>query len=210
MKGVNDYFKQYFSQIKLPKITFLQSVFKKIDPSLATSFELIPTSEEIVAAMKACDPSKAHGYDAFNMKFIKEFWHLIANDIIGFFKSFFETGNFPTSINTTWITLIPKTQILFLLISLGQLVYWLFVQNYFKSSCKKAQTCTSKTQIGLVHQRNIHDGIVTANEALSQLKKKRIPRALLKLDFSKAYDSIRWRFLEHMLLQVCFGNWFIG
>lgn len=63
MSGINDYFRQHFSQRQLLDINFPWGVFKKIDPSLAHSLELITTPEEIIAIVKACDPSKAFGYD---------------------------------------------------------------------------------------------------------------------------------------------------
>jgi len=44
-----------------------------------------PVSEdEIKAAVWRCDPSKAPGYDGFNIKFIKCMWDIIGKDIITF------------------------------------------------------------------------------------------------------------------------------
>lgn len=48
-------------------------------------------------------------------------------------------------------------------------------------------------------------GILTANERALWLKKKNKKGALLKLDFKKDYDSIRWSFLEHILNQIGLG-----
>lgn len=64
----------------------------------------------------------------------------------------------------------------------------------------------SKTQSGFIEDRGISDSIITANTAVNWLKKKRKAGALLKLDFRKAYDSIKWSFLDHMLLQMGFGR----
>lgn len=54
--------------------------------------------------------------------------------------------------------------------------------------------------------RHILDGVVVANEAINWLKKKMEHGALLKLDFEKAYDSVRWCFLEHVMSGMGFGD----
>lgn len=63
----------------------------------------------------------------------------------------------------------------------------------------------SESQNGFIKDRYIFDGILTANECAQWLKQKKKKGTLLKLDFSKVYDSIRWSFLDHMLTQVGFG-----
>lgn len=54
------------------------------------------------------------------------------------------------------------------------------------------------------------DGVLVVSEAVSWLKRKKRDGALLKLDFSKAYDSMRWSFLEHILFQAGFRRRMIG
>lgn len=58
-----------------------------------------------------------------------------------------------------------------------------------------------ETQTGFVEQRQIPDGLITANEEVRWLEKKKKKGALFKVDFRKTYDSVRWVFLEHMLKQ---------
>lgn len=38
------------------------------------------------------------------------------------------------------------------------------------------------------------------------VKKKKISGALLKLDFQKAYDSVRWSFLEQVMIKMGIGR----
>lgn len=54
------------------------------------------------------DPSKATGYDGFNIKFMKEMWGTFGDNIIQFVHNFFSSNEFPSSTNTTWVTLVPK------------------------------------------------------------------------------------------------------
>lgn len=53
-----------------------------------------------------------------------------------------------------------------------------------------------ESQSAFVPDRQILDGVLVANEAISWSKKKKIPCALLKLDFKKAYDSVKLSFLK--------------
>lgn len=43
------------------------------------------------------------------------------------------------------------------------------------------------------------DGVVILNEAIDEAKRRKIPRLFFKVDFSKAYDSVNWKFLEDMM-----------
>jgi len=58
--------------------------------------------------MLSCGPSKAPGYDGFNLKCIKHVWPSVGEEFCMYVIQFFETGKLPQSINTTWVTLIPK------------------------------------------------------------------------------------------------------
>lgn len=54
--------------------------------------------------------------------------------------------------------------------------------------------------------RQILDGVLIANESLRWLKKRKISGALVKLDFQKAYDSVKWKFLEQVMTKLGFGR----
>lgn len=64
--------------------------------------------EEIKVAVRSCESNKAPCYDSFNVKFIKEMWDTIREDIIELVRNFFITGEFPKLINTTCVSLVPK------------------------------------------------------------------------------------------------------
>lgn len=64
----------------------------------------------------------------------------------------------------------------------------------------------SETQTGFIESRNIKDRLIIANTTVNWFKKKRKSGALFNVDFKKAYDSMRWVFLEHMLNQMSFGE----
>nr|GFA27268.1 RNA-directed DNA polymerase, eukaryota [Tanacetum cinerariifolium] len=64
----------------------------------------------------------------------------------------------------------------------------------------------SNTQSAFVASRQILDGPFILNEFLSWCKRKRKQALVFKVDFAKAYDSIRWDFLLDVLSAFGFGS----
>lgn len=67
-----------------------------------------------------------------------------------------------------------------------------------------------ESQSAFTSERQIVDGVFIANQCVDWLKKKRKEAILLKLDFQKAHDTIKWSFLEHILCCMGFGQKWIG
>jgi len=66
------------------------------------------TEEEIDAIVKHMPNDKAPGPDGFNGMFVKKCWDLIKDDIYKLCQDFFDCTVDLTSINTSFITLVPK------------------------------------------------------------------------------------------------------
>ena len=63
----------------------------------------------------------------------------------------------------------------------------------------------SPEQTAFLPLRFILDNIVLAQETLHWAKASRQPTVFLKLDFSKAYDKVSWRFLFHAIEKIGIG-----
>jgi hypothetical protein len=61
-------------------------------------------------------------------------------------------------------------------------------------------------QTAFIKGRYIVDGAVTLHEIVHELKRKKLKGVILKIDFEKAYDSIRWDFVEEVLEKKGFDN----
>ncbi|GJV08791.1 RNA-directed DNA polymerase, eukaryota [Tanacetum coccineum] len=72
----------------------------------------------------------------------------------------------------------------------------------------------SDVQTAFLPNRQILDGPFIINELLSWCKHKKQQAMVFKVDFAKAYDSIRWDFLEDVLTAFGFGpkwcSWICG
>ncbi|KAL4384698.1 hypothetical protein GQ457_15G025740 [Hibiscus cannabinus] len=66
----------------------------------------------------------------------------------------------------------------------------------------------SESQSAFLKGRQIFDGVLIANEVIHTLKSEKSNRGgvVLKLDFSKAYDCVRWDFLLMVLVKMGFGE----
>jgi hypothetical protein len=64
----------------------------------------------------------------------------------------------------------------------------------------------SLNQNAFVKGRTIHNNFKFVQRAAVHLRKKKIPKALLKVDISKAFDTVSWPFLLNSLRVFGFGD----
>lgn len=62
----------------------------------------------------------------------------------------------------------------------------------------------SPFQSAFVKGRQILDGALVAAEIIETCKRRKLPTAVFKLDFNKAFDSVSWNFLKWVLSQMGF------
>jgi hypothetical protein len=62
-----------------------------------------------------------------------------------------------------------------------------------------AQKVIQPSQSTFMKGRNILDGVVILHDTIHEMHKKRLDGMILKLDFEKAYDKVKWSFLRQTL-----------
>jgi hypothetical protein len=62
------------------------------------------------------------------------------------------------------------------------------------------------SQTAFMQGRNILDGVVTLHEIVHELHSKKLNGVILKLDFEKAYDKVKWSFLQQTLRMKGFSD----
>lgn len=72
--------------------------------NLVTEF----TREEFQDAVNQMHPDKSPGPDGFNPAFYQKFWPIIGDDIFKACVHWLSEGSFPSKLNDTCVTLIPK------------------------------------------------------------------------------------------------------
>lgn len=113
-------------------------------------------------------------------------------------------------LNTAYITLIPEEvaeqvkdfQPISLVHSFAKLVTKLLANRL--AGC--LQEMVSPNQSACIKGRFIQDNFVFVQQAARFLHQQKQPRLLLKLDISKAFDSVAWPFLIEVLKHLGFGQ----
>jgi hypothetical protein len=59
------------------------------------------------------------------------------------------------------------------------------------------------TQTAFMPGRHILEGVVVLHETIHELHRKNMDGVLFKIDFEKAYDKVKWSFLQHTLRRSC-------
>ncbi|GJV50013.1 RNA-directed DNA polymerase, eukaryota [Tanacetum coccineum] len=98
-------------------------------------------------------------------------------------KWFFDHGDFAIGCNSSFVALIPKV--------LDPKV----VSDYRPIN----------VQTAFLPNRQILDGPFIINEILARCKLKKQQAMIFKVDFAKAYDSVRWDYLDDVLISFGFG-----
>ncbi|GJU85032.1 RNA-directed DNA polymerase, eukaryota [Tanacetum coccineum] len=124
--------------------------------------------------------------------------------------------HFPRGCNSSFIALIPKIQDAkfvkdFRPISLIGSVYKIIAKILANRLCLVLPYLISDVQSAFVANRQILDGPFILNELLSWCKFKKLNGMIFKVDFEKAFDSVKWDYLDETLKAFGFGlkwrNW---
>ncbi|GJT77710.1 putative RNA-directed DNA polymerase, eukaryota, reverse transcriptase zinc-binding domain protein [Tanacetum coccineum] len=185
--------------------------FKSISPSERISLEGHVSVDEIREAVWDCGSEKAPGPDDFSFLFLKKFWELLKHDVERFVMDFFATSRMPMGVNSAFITLIPKLPNPDLItdfwpISLIGLQHKIVAKILANRLAKVVHKLVSPEQSAFISGRQILDGPLMLSEIIDWYKKRGKKRMVFKVDFEKAYDSVSWKYLDHVLNQFGFGS----
>ncbi|GKE27478.1 RNA-directed DNA polymerase, eukaryota [Tanacetum coccineum] len=137
----------------------------------------------------------------------------------GVVKAFFANGCFPKGCNSSFIALIPKIQDAkfvkdFRPISLIGSTYKIISKILANRLCLVLPDLISDVQSAFVANRQILDGSFILNELMSWCKHTKFKGMIFKVDFKKAFDSVKWDYLDETLKSFGFGlkwrNWISG
>lgn len=209
--GVLQHFKRLYSE-SWARRPVLGSVFKSVqDSSDYQDLEATFSEAEVRAAVMECNGGKALGPDGFNLLFFQKCWKLVHQEVLLFLRDFHASSKLSYGINSSFITLIPKTDNPiglsdFRPISLVGSLYKILSKVLALRLKKVLPSIIDETQSAFLGGRSVLDGVFIANEIVDGWKKSRRKCVIIKLDFEKAYDSINWEFLVSMLHNFGFGS----
>ena len=206
-KYITNYYKNLFVQPDENDISLVESRIDDIPQVTEIGNEILIsafTEIEVKEAAFQMEHNKAPGPDGFPAEFYQVFYGLIKDDLMALFLDFFNEDLNLFSLNFGIITLIPKTQKAtkiqqYRLICVLNVSFKIFPKVGTNRLNKVAQTMVSPTQTAFMPGGNIMEGVVILHETIHELHTKKRDGVILKIDFEKAYDKVKWSFLQQTL-----------
>ncbi|KAF5459673.1 hypothetical protein F2P56_019600 [Juglans regia] len=113
--GVVEAFKDHFDEVyKTASLRVeviekcLDIVERRVNDEMNESLEKVFMREEVEEALKMMGPLKSPGPHGFGACFFQSFWHIVGDDVCGAVLQFLNGGTMVSSLNYTYIALIPK------------------------------------------------------------------------------------------------------
>ncbi|KAF3788302.1 hypothetical protein EJ110_NYTH21190 [Nymphaea thermarum] len=167
------------------------------------------TYAEVKEAVMSLDKDSALGPAGFLNFFYQIMWEEIGQEIWREVDNFFKSEKLVRNLNKTYLMLIPKKRGArriedFRPIALCNSLYKVIVEVMVQRMKNILPRLIGITQGAFVKSRVIHDQIAMANELVHLFDSRKEAVACLKLDISKAYDRVSWRFMHNSLLYLGF------
>ncbi|KAL6328062.1 hypothetical protein AAG906_033333 [Vitis piasezkii] len=162
------------------------------------------TEEEISKAIFQLDRDKAPGPDGFTIAVFQECWDVIKEELVRVFAEFHRSGIINQNTNASFIVLLPKKSLSkrisdFRPISLITSLYKIIAKVLSGRLRGVLHETIHYTQGAFVQGRQILDTVLIANEIVDERRRSGEEGVVFKIDFEKAYDHVKWDFLDHVL-----------
>ena len=167
--------------------------------------------EEVWNTIKSLPSDKAPGPDGFTGRFYKVCWPIIKGDLMAAIHSVWGK-NFRNlwMLNSAYITLLPKRPDAehvkdYRPISLVHSFAKLITKILANRLAGRLDGMVSPNQSAFIKGHFIQDNFMMVQQTVRFLHSQKQPRILLKLDITKAFDSVSWPFLLEVLHKLGFG-----
>ena len=169
------------------------------------------SEEEVWATINAMPADRAPGPDGFTGRFYQSCWQIIKADVLAALVSIHQGDlRHLELLNSAYLTLIPKKldaleakdyRPISLVHSFAKLVTKLLANRL----APLLNTLVATNQSAFIRGRCIHDNFMLVQQTIKVLHHRKIASLFLKLDISKAFDSVDWSFLLEILSHLGFG-----
>ena len=163
------------------------------------------TEEEMEKNVYSFQKVKSPGPDGLIIEFFQGFYDLVKEDLLKDVQESQRVGKALGALNSTFFVLIPKKQNPssfeeFRPISCCNEVYKIITKIIAQRLKPILSNIITKEQFRFSFNRQIHDAVSLAQEAIHTIKRSKNSTFALKLDLSKAYDRVNWTFLRLVMI----------
>lgn len=207
-----DYYKGLYSQDNHNPCNTQCWNFPNLNRSSRWWLNRAVTESEIKHAMFELGPHKTPGPDGLPTCFYQKQWDWVGSSVCKFVLEVFASGVIPEGMNDSLICLIPKQAqpefiSQFRPICLSNVIIKVvtkIVANRFKPLMGDL---VGVWQSSFVPARQTTDNILAAQELVHSLRRRKGKQGhmIIKIDLEKAYDRIKWNFLETVLSHIGVG-----
>nr|GEY02874.1 RNA-directed DNA polymerase, eukaryota [Tanacetum cinerariifolium] len=198
------HFKERFDSPCSSRLMLEGGFSNKLCADQSIDLESNVTIEEIKRAVWDCGIDKSLRPDGFTFGFYRRYWDIIKKDAADAVSFFFISGNFPKGGNSSFISLIPKMQDTKVVkdyrpISLIESLYKIIAKILANRLVGVLGKLVNEVQSACIVNRQILDGPFILDELIHWCHAKKKVTMIFRVDFKKAYDSVRWDYLDDVL-----------
>lgn len=166
-----------------------------------------PDPSELRDALKQMANGRSPGPDGILTEFYAKFWHIIGDDFTSMIREAIAQGTLPMGMNQGLVVLLPKEGDREFITNWRPIT---LLNSSYKILAKVLQIRLQRLLPEVIHPgqsaflptRHILDSIMTQHKTISWARNTHQPLIMLKLDFSKAYDTVRWSFLFRVMAKM--------
>ncbi|KAF3777763.1 Transposon TX1 uncharacterized protein [Nymphaea thermarum] len=210
LPALSAHFREFYSKPLRFRATLPDFHLSPLSLACAISLERPFLHQEIKNAVWALSSGKVPGMDGFPVEFFRTFWEVCSADVFAFCDEFASNSVFLKEFNRATCVLVPKrlnpTNVThFRPISILGTPYKIIAKLLSLRLAPVMPSIINPFQVAFVKGRRLQDAVVLANKVVHSLYCLRLPSFILKLDISKAFDSVSWEFLSDLLTRLAFG-----
>ncbi|GJU97813.1 RNA-directed DNA polymerase, eukaryota [Tanacetum coccineum] len=221
-KVKSEFLKHFSNQFSKPSTTGVKIDFQfptRLRFKQIEELECPISYKEIKKAFWDCGSNKSPGPDGYTFEFFLKILEYSKSRLDCSVYEFFSSSKFPQGCNSSFIALIPKIHDVkdvkdFRPISLIGSLYKIIAKILANRLSLVISDLISDVQSAFIFNRQLLDGLFILNELISWCKHKKINAMIFKVDFQKAFDSVRWYYLDDVLKSFGFGDkwrgWIFG
>ena len=203
-QAIADHFREFYRQGSANQWRWRATGASLLSPVQQQDLIASFSEDEVKAAIRGLNSEGALGPDGILVFSYLECWDVVGAEVMALIKEFRAGRCNMDQLNKAYIILLPKVEGAELIgdfrpISLLNSIYLIVAKVLANRLRLVLLAIISPFQSAFLPGKQMSDNIVTAEDIVASWRRVSNPGFLWKVDFSKAYDSIDWRFLRNVL-----------